>query len=301
MKRLILSLFILTTFAFATTINVPTDYSTIQAGINAASNGDTVLVAVGTYVENINFNGKSIALIGDSRESTIIDGNQSGSVITIENYETPEIKGFTSNPSLMSKSGITNYDEFITKFLSLSNGKPVSFEVVSDDFENMEREALKINSYADNIYVKIPITNSKGEYSIELIKKLLKQNLKINITAVLANSQIEKIINNLDSDDDIILSYFAGRVADTGIDPVPVMVDLKKSINDKGLLKTKILWASPREVFNVYQANIIGVDIITVTKSLIDKLTLKNKNLEQYSLETVQMFLNDAIKNNLKI
>lgn len=212
-----------------------------------------------------------------------------------------EIKGFTSNPSLMSKSGITNYDEFITKFLSLSNGKPVSFEVVSDDFENMEREALKINSYANNIYVKIPITNSKGEYSIELIKKLLKQNLKINITAVLANSQIEKIINNLDSDDDIILSYFAGRVADTGIDPVPVMVDLKKSINDKGLLKTKILWASPREVFNVYQANIIGVDIITVTKSLIDKLTLKNKNLEQYSLETVQMFLNDAIKNNLKI
>ena len=212
-----------------------------------------------------------------------------------------EIKGFTSNPSLMSKSGITNYDEFIKKFLSLSNSKPVSFEVVSDDFENMEREALKINSYADNIYVKIPITNSKGEYSIELIKRLLKQKLKINITAVLANSQIEKIVNNLNSDDDIILSYFAGRVADTGIDPVPVMVDLKKTINDKGLLKTKILWASPREVFNVYQANMIGVDIITVTKSLIDKLNLKNKDLEKYSLETVQMFLNDAIKNNLKI
>ena len=234
-----------------------------------------------------------------NQTNIFLDGAELDDVKTLSNDS--QIKGFTSNPSLMSKSGITNYDEFIKKFISLSNGKPVSFEVVSDDFASMEKEALKINSYAENIYVKIPITNSKGEYSIELIKKLLIQKLKVNITAVLATSQIEKIVNNLNLHDDVIISYFAGRVADTGIDPVPVMVDLKKTINDKGLLKTKILWASPREVFNVYQANMIGVDIITVTKSLIDKLHLRNKDLNQYSLETVQMFLKDAIKNNLKI
>ena len=231
--------------------------------------------------------------------SIFLDGAELDDVEALA--EESHIKGFTSNPTLMSKSGITNYDEFIQKFLSLSNNKPVSFEVVSDDFESMEKEAFKIASYGKNIYVKIPITNSRGEFSIDLIKKLVSNDLKINITAVLSNSQIEKIVNNLKQEDDVILSYFAGRVADTGIDPVPVMVSLKDTISQKQLNNTKILWASPREVFNIYQANQIGVDIITVTKSLIDKLKLKNKDLDEYSLETVKMFLNDAIKNNLKI
>ncbi len=211
------------------------------------------------------------------------------------------IKGFTSNPSLMTKSGITNYNDFILKFLSVSNNKPVSFEVVSDEFIEMEREANKINSYADNIYVKIPITNSKGESSLPLISKLLQNKFKLNVTAILTERQLDGLINILSDNDDVIVSYFAGRVADTGVDPVPVLQRLKQKILNKKLSKTKILWASPREVFNIYQADEIGVDIITVTKSLIDKLGLKNKDLEVYSLETVKMFLNDAIKNNLKI
>ena len=211
------------------------------------------------------------------------------------------IKGFTSNPTLMSKSGITNYNDFIIKFLSACNNKPVSFEVVSDDFKSMENEARKISSYADNIYVKIPITNSRGESSLDLIKKLLLDGLKINITAVLSQRQIDNVLNILNQNDDVIVSYFAGRVADTGIDPVPVLVNLQSKILEKKLLKTKTLWASPREVLNIYQANSIGVDIITVTKSLIDKLELKHKDLDEYSLETVKMFLNDAIKSNLNL
>ena len=211
------------------------------------------------------------------------------------------ISGFTSNPSLMTKSGITNYDDFIKQFLNLSNNKPVSFEVISDTFEQMESEARKIYSYGENIYVKIPITNSMGISSLNLIRKMLNENYKINITAILSSNQLEDIIDILKEEDDVLISYFAGRVADTGVDPVPVMLDLKKKILEKKLLKSKILWASPREVFNIYQADRIGVDIITVTKSLIEKLKLKNKDLNEYSLETVKMFLKDAQINKLKI
>ena len=233
------------------------------------------------------------------KTNIFLDGAEIEDVKSLSGDE--NIKGFTSNPSLMSKSGITNYDDFIKKFLSVSNNKPVSFEVVSDDFSAMEEEAYKIASYSNSIYVKIPITNSKAESSINLIQKLLANNLKINITAVLSETQIETIVNNISSNNDIILSYFAGRVADTGVDPVPIMIKLKETISLKKLNNTKILWASPREVFNIYQANSIGVDIITVTKSLINKLKLQNKNLDEYSLETVKMFLDDAIKNDLRI
>lgn len=211
------------------------------------------------------------------------------------------ISGFTSNPSLMTKSGITNYHDFILRFLSASNNKPVSFEVVSDDFISMEKEAYKINSYGDNIYVKIPITNSKGESSLKLIGDLLSNNLKINVTAILSQKQLKNLINILKPENDVIVSYFAGRVADTGVDPVPILENLKSDIVEKKLSNTKILWASPREVFNIYQADKIGVDIITVTKNLIDKLNLKDKDLDKYSLETVEMFLSDAKKNNLSI
>ena len=134
-----------------------------------------------------------------------------------------------------------------------------------------------------------------------LIRKLLNENFKINITAILAENQLSGIIDILEPKDDVLISYFAGRVADTGIDPVPIMIELKNKINEKNLINSKILWASPREVFNIYQADKIGVDIITVTKSLIDKLKLENKDLNQYSLETVQMFLTDARKNKLEI
>ena len=211
------------------------------------------------------------------------------------------ISGFTSNPSLMSKSGITNYNDFIKKFIDLENKKPISFEVVSDTLEEMERDARKINAFKGNIYIKIPITNSLGETTLPLIKKLLLERFKLNVTAILTETQMIELINILEKDDDVIISYFAGRVADTGRDPVVVIKKINQIIKDKDLSATKTLWASPREVLNIYQANDAGVDIITVTKELIKKLELHKKNLQDYSLETVKMFLNDAKKNNLKI
>lgn len=211
------------------------------------------------------------------------------------------ISGFTSNPSLMFNSGIKNYDEFIIKFLSLSNNKPVSFEVVSDEFEQMYKEAKKISSYSESIYIKIPIINTQKQSSVDLIRSLLDEGHKINVTAILSQNQLDSLTNSLLSNDDVIISYFAGRVADTGIDPVPVINKLQNKIKDNKLLNAKILWASPREVYNIYQAKENNVDIITVTKSLIDKLELYKKDLDDYSLETVKMFLNDAKKNNLKI
>ena len=211
------------------------------------------------------------------------------------------ISGFTSNPSLMSKSGITDYNDFIEKFTDLENDKPISFEVVSDTLEDMEIDARKINSFKGNIYIKIPITNSIGQTTLPLIKKLLDEKFKINVTAILTENQMIDLINILKKNDDVIISYFAGRVADTGRDPIIVIKKINELIKHKGLLKAKTLWASPREVLNIYQANDAGVDIITVTKDLIKKLELYQKNLNEYSLETVKMFLNDAIKNNLKI
>mgnify|MGYP003989964731 CR=1 FL=1 len=228
-----------------------------------------------------------------------LDGANIEDVIKIgkEDY----ISGFTSNPSLMSKSGITNYNDFIEKFTDLENDKPISFEVVSDTLEDMEIDARKINSFKGNIYIKIPITNSIGQTTLPLIKKLLDEKFKINVTAILTENQMIDLINILEKNDDVIISYFAGRVADTGRDPIIVIKKINELIKHKGLLKAKTLWASPREVLNIYQANDAGVDIITVTKDLIKKLELYQKNLNEYSLETVKMFLNDAIKNNLKI
>ena len=148
---------------------------------------------------------------------------------------------------------------------------------------------------------KILIVGAGGFIGGHLVKKLLNDGLKINITAILSSKQLNNILEILSTKDDVIISYFAGRVADTGIDPVPILIDLKEKIIKKNLINTKILWASPREVFNIYQADKINVDIITVTKSLIDKLNLKDKNLDEYSRETVQMFLNDAIQSKLEI
>ncbi len=228
-----------------------------------------------------------------------LDGANLDDVKKLSNDD--KISGFTSNPSLMFNSGIKNYDEFIIKFLSLSNNKPVSFEVVSDDFEQMYKEAKTIASYSNNIYIKIPIINTQKQSSVDLVRKLLNEGHKINVTAILSQNQLDLLTNSLSSKDDVIISYFAGRVADTGVDPVPVIKKLQNKIEQKNLINSKILWASPREVFNIYQARQNNVDIITVTKALIDKLSLFNKNLDEYSLETVKMFLDDAKKNNLKI
>lgn len=202
------------------------------------------------------------------------------------------VSGFTTNPSLMKKAGITDYLTFAQNVLEVITEYPVSFEVFSDDLETMKREAKKLSSLGDNVYVKIPITNSKGESTIPIIKILSAEGIKVNVTVVFTINQVEKVVEALSDKTPSIVSVFAGRVADTGIDPKPLMASAKAICQTKETVE--LLWASPREVFNIYQADKLGVDIITCTPSIIKKLSLKNKNLEQYSLETVQMFLSDS-------
>ncbi len=208
------------------------------------------------------------------------------------------IKGFTTNPSLMRKSGVKNYKNFAKKLIK-NISKPISFEVFSDDLKGMSRQAEIINSWGKNIYVKIPIVNSKGKSTIEIIKKLNKKNIKLNITAVFTLTQVKQILNNINKNADLIISIFAGRIADTGRDPVPVIKDAIKL--KKNFKKVKILWASTREVLNIYQAEKINCDIITVPNNMLKKISLKNKNLNKYSIETSRDFYIDGKKSKFNI
>jgi transaldolase len=207
------------------------------------------------------------------------------------------IKGFTTNPSLMRKAGVVNYTDFLKEITDVIKDAPISFEVFADDIDEMEKQANTIASYGSNIFVKIPVTNTKGESTKFLIKKLLDNNIKVNVTAVMTKKQIKDLIPYLQSRTNVILSIFAGRIADTGIDPKPIMKYAIKNISNN----VKVLWASPREVFNIYEADKIGCHIITVTPDLINKLTLQNKNLKDYSLDTVKMFFNDAKASNYSL
>jgi transaldolase len=207
------------------------------------------------------------------------------------------IKGFTTNPSLMRKAGVVNYTDFLKEITDVIKDVPISFEVFADDIDEMEKQANTIASYGSNIFVKIPVTNTKGESTKFLIKKLLDNNIKVNVTAVMTKKQIKDLIPYLQSRTNVILSVFAGRIADTGIDPKPIMKYAIKNISNN----VKVLWASPREVFNIYEADKIGCHIITVTPDLINKLSLQNKNLKEYSLDTVKMFFNDAKASNYSL
>tara|TARA_B100000959_G_scaffold259401_1_gene295015 strand:- start:264 stop:992 length:729 start_codon:yes stop_codon:yes gene_type:complete len=209
------------------------------------------------------------------------------------------IKGFTSNPSLMHKSNISSYEKFIKEFLNITS-KPISFEVVSDDLNEMKEQAIRLSSYGSNVYVKIPITNSKGIETTKIISELTDLNIKLNITAIFTIQQIEKLVDKVMPKDEIILSIFAGRIADTGRDPSEIFLK-SKNLLEKKSEKFKLLWASVREVYNIYQASKVGSDIITVTPDALSKINLMNKNLEQYSIETVKMFYEDAKKGNIKI
>ena len=184
------------------------------------------------------------------------------------------INGFTTNPSLMKKTGIKDYEIFAKDILSSINEKPISFEVFSDDFDEMERQAIKIASWADNLYVKIPITNTKKQNSAKLIKRLSEKKVKLNITAIMTLEQVKTVLSVLDNKVPSIISVFAGRIADTGEDPVPLMKECLKEIKINP--KSELLWASPRELLNVIQADQIGCHIITVTKDIIKKLKLAN-------------------------
>jgi transaldolase len=202
------------------------------------------------------------------------------------------VSGFTTNPTLMRKAGVPDFKAFALSAIKAIPHLPISFEVFSDDFPTMEREAREIASWGGDTYVKIPITNTKGESSGPLIKKLSAEGFSLNVTAMLTLDQVETVAAAADPKSRTIVSVFAGRIADTGVDPVPLM---RKSVEIlKKLPKAELLWASPREVLNVVQAEECGCHIITATPDIIAKVTLFGKDLKQYSLETVKMFYEDA-------
>lgn len=209
------------------------------------------------------------------------------------------VSGFTTNPTLMRKAGVTDYKAFATAAIAAIPDLPISFEVFSDDFATMEREAREIASWGGNTYVKIPITNTKGESAAPLVRTLSKEGFSLNVTAILTLQQVEAVAAVADPAARTIVSVFAGRIADTGVDPVPVMTKAATALSR--LRNAELLWASPREVLNVVQAEECGCHIITATADIIAKLTLFGKSLDQYSLETVKMFYDDARSAGFKL
>lgn len=219
------------------------------------------------------------------------DGAELGGIL--EMYENPNIKGFTTNPTLMRKANISDYELFARSVLEEIEDLPVSFEVFADEFEEMERQARKISKWGKNVNVKIPIMNTKGESSIPTIKKLSEEGVVLNVTAIMTTEQVEEVSRVISPNAEAIISVFAGRVADTGRDPIPHMKKCLGLLAD--LPKAELLWASPREVLNVFQANDIGCNIITATNDILKKLQLFDKDLISYSRETVEMFHTDAL------
>jgi transaldolase len=209
------------------------------------------------------------------------------------------VSGFTTNPTLMRKAGVADYKAFAVKAIAAIPDLPISFEVFSDDFDTMEREAREIASWGGNTYVKIPITNTKGESSDPLISKLSKEKFSLNVTAILTLDQGREVATAVDPSARTIVSVFAGRIADTGVDPVKMMTLAAQIL--KPLPKAELLWASPREVLNVIQAQDCGCHIITATPDIIARVPLLGKDLKQYSLETVKMFHEDASAAGFKI
>ena len=210
----------------------------------------------------------------------------------LEMYANPLISGFTTNPTLMKVAGVTDYKSFAKDILTHIKDKPISFEVFSDEFDEMEKQALEIGSWADNIYVKIPITNTKAESSVDLIDSLSSANVKVNVTAMMTVDQVKSVLDALAKGPGSYVSVFAGRIADAGLDPLPIMNEVVNILQDYPNIE--LIWASPRELYNVVQANDIGCNIITATNNILRKLPTLGKDLDQFSLETVKMFYDDA-------
>lgn len=206
----------------------------------------------------------------------------------------PWIKGFTTNPTLMRKAGVADYRAFAIDVLKIITDRPISFEVFSDEFDEMASQAREIATWGKHVYVKIPVTNTRGESSVALIRDLTREGIKLNVTAILALDQVRDVAAALAGGSSAYVSVFAGRVADTGRDPVPLMAAAVEMVR---LMPTlELIWASPRELLNIYHADAIGCHIITVTHDILNRLDSIGKDLHDYSLETVRMFRNDAIK-----
>jgi len=235
------------------------------------------------------------SIIDNLKIKIFSDGADVKDIINL--IKNPLIKGITTNPSLMRKAGILNYKDGCIEILKHVKDLPVSFEVISDDLEEMYEQALEIASWGNNVCVKIPVTNTKNQSSVTTISKLLQKNVYLNITAIFYSTQILEIIKHV-NDSRIILSIFAGRIADSGRDPKNIIRDIQSLSLGKN---TELLWASTREAYNIVEADDIGCDIITVSPSILNKLDNFDKDLSIYSLETIKKFYEDAKKSNYKI
>lgn len=220
------------------------------------------------------------------------DGAELG--VIAEMAARPHIHGFTTNPTLMRKANVQDYRAFSLKVLEIVPDRPVSFEVFSDDFSEMEQQAEEIASWGDNVYVKIPVTNTRGESCCALVERLTTSGVQVNVTAILTTFQVAQVVDHLDPATKSFVSVFAGRIADTGRDPMPMMEESVRLLEK--CAGAELIWASPRELLNVFQADAIGCHIITATKDILNKLALVGKDLTGYSLETVEMFRDDAVK-----
>lgn len=217
----------------------------------------------------------------------------------LEMYSQPHVQGLTTNPTLMKKAGIADYRNFCRDILQHIKEKPISFEVFSDDFNEMERQAIEIASWGENVFVKIPITNTQSQPSYDLIRTLAARGVKVNVTAIMTLPQVQHVAQALNPKVPSYVSVFAGRIADTGRDPVPIM---KQSLTLlRGLPLSELIWASPRELLNIFQADDIGCHVITVTTDILKKLKMVGYNLDEYSLDTVKMFYADATSAGYKL
>lgn len=209
-------------------------------------------------------------------------------------YENPLIQGFTTNPTLMCRAGICDYAAFAKQVLAAIPDRPISFEVFSDEFSEMEEHALEIASWGGNVFVKIPVTNTRREPAAPLIRALSRQGVKLNVTALMTLKQVREVNDAMAECPAGYVSVFAGRIADTGRDPVPMMREAVEILS--GHRQLELIWASPRELLNVFQADAVGCHVITATSDVLNKLKLVGKDLDEYSLETVKMFRDDAVK-----
>lgn len=235
--------------------------------------------------------------VADLKVKLFADGADKATMLAL--YRNPLIQGFTTNPTLMRKAGITDYETFARDILSCIRDRPISLEVFADEFDEMERQAKLIASWGENVYVKIPVTNTRGEGALDLIGRLTHAGIKVNVTALLTLDQVRDVSGALAGGAPSCVSVFAGRVADTGRDPVPLMAAAVEMVSiHPGM---ELIWASPRELLNIIQADAIGCHIITATHDILQKLPLVGKSLHAYSLDTVKMFYSDAQKSGFMV
>ena len=235
--------------------------------------------------------------VSDLRIKIFADGADIAGML--EMYRHPLIRGFTTNPTLMRKAGVRNYESFARDVLAAIPDRPISLEVLADEFAEMEKQARVIASWAPNVFVKIPVTNTRGESAAALIERLSHDGIQLNVTALLTLDQVRETAAVLAGGSAATISIFAGRIADTGIDPVPVMAEAVRMLRPTP--NVELIWASPRELLNLFQADAIGCHIITATNDILKKLPLVGKDLTQYSLETVEMFYNDAVASGFEV